>query len=64
MATKFGRLVTYLDGLLAINSHNTLIALLARSREKPKAFYISTTTALMATKLDKLVTYRYGLLSV
>ena len=63
MAKKLGRIVTYLKGLLAIKSFNTLITFLARSRDK-KNYYIPTTRVPMGTKLGRMITYLTGLLPI
>ena len=52
MATKLGRMITYLDGILSIKSHNS------RSCE------ISNITVPMTTKLGKMVTHLEGLLTI
>ena len=49
MSTKLGRIVTYLDGLLPIKSHDS---------------FISTIRAFMAAKVRSMVTYPYGLLPI
>ena len=49
MTTKIGRMLTYLEGLLAIKSYNA---------------YMSTARVLMATKLGRMVAYNDGLLSI
>ena len=55
MATKFCRMVTYLDGLLSIKSRGCFITCLSRSRDK-QIPYTSTTRVSMATKFDRMVT--------
>ena len=40
MATKLGRMVAYLDGLLSIKSHNLWSHGFVRSRDKLKSFYL------------------------
>ena len=50
MTTRLGRMATYLDGLLPIKSHYSLIKL--------------SPTVLMASKLGKLVACREGLLPI
>ena len=52
MATKLGRMITYLDGILSIKSHNS------RSCE------ISNITVPMTTKLGKMVTHLEGPLTI
>ena len=63
MATKLGRMVTYLDGLLSIKSHNFRSHGLVRSRDKLKSFYLNTTVP-MATKLGRPVIYLDGILTI
>ena len=55
MATKFCRMVTYLDGVLSIKSRGCFITCLSRSRDKQTP-YTSTTRVSMATKFDRMVT--------
>ena len=57
MATKLGRMVSYLYGLLFTKSHNPWSHVFARSRW-------SMTTVYMATKLGRMVTYLNGLLPI
>lgn len=57
MASKPGRLVTYLKTLLPIKSHG-----LARLRDKFKTFFILT--VLITTKLGRIVNYSEGLLAI
>ena len=60
MATKFGTLVIYLDGLLTIKSLNALIRWSCKITWQRKN--ISTTKDPMATKLGKVITYVDGLI--
>ena len=55
MATKLGRMVTYLEGLLPVTLLDVLVswsAVVAKSRDKLNHF-ISTSIMLMATKLGR-----------
>ena len=45
MTTKFGRMVTYLDGLLPTKSYGFLISWSSRSRDKPKLLYLHSHSA-------------------
>ena len=56
MATKLGRTVAYLEGLLTRKSKNALITWSCKVTRQLKAYYISTTRFSMATTLDKIVT--------
>ena len=49
MATKIGRMVTYLDGLLPINSHDHLIMRSGKAHMINYCHYIFNTTVPMAT---------------
>ena len=40
MATKLGRMVAYLEGLLTIKSHNALITGPVKLRDKRKSLYL------------------------
>ena len=40
MATKLGRMITYLEGLLPIKSHNPWIRSLAKLHEEIEALYL------------------------
>ena len=53
IATKLGRMITYLDELLAIKAHEPLM----RDHMINKNHYILNTIVLMATKLARMVTY-------
>ena len=55
MATKLGSMVTYLDWLIPIKSHDTLIACSCKIPSQIKYYYISINTVLMTTKLGKMV---------
>ena len=55
MATKLGRLVTYLKWLLPIKSYDSKSRGLVRSLVKLRLHF--SHTILMATKLDRMVTY-------
>ena len=57
MATKLGRMVTDLEGLLHIKSHDTMITVLLRSFHKLN-HYISSAIVPRATKLGRMVAYR------
>ena len=56
MATKIGRMVTYLKGLLSISYPTLWWRSFARSRDKLKPIF-STTAMPIATKRGKLVAY-------
>ena len=62
MATKLGRMVTYLERLLTIKSYNTLIAWSRKVTNKDH--YISNTTVFMATKLGRIMSYLNRLLPI
>ena len=75
MFTKLGRMVTYFEGLLTIKSFFFFLvwALWSPHRFDHGVFqddvtsqdhYNSTTRPLMATKLDRMVTYFDGLLPI
>ena len=55
MTTKLGRVVTYFEGLLWLQSPDPLIMFSCLITQQTKN--ISTTAIPMATKLDKVVTY-------
>ena len=58
IATKVGRIVTYLEGLLPIKLHRSLITLTTWFCEitwHTISIYISTTTAPMTTRLGRVV---------
>ena len=58
IATKVGRMVTYLEGLLPIKSHRPLITLITWFCEttwQTISIYISTTTVPMTTRLSRVV---------
>ena len=57
MATKPGKMLTYLDGLVSIMQHDRLITLSCRITWQKKNHYIFTTSVPMATKLGRTVTY-------
>ena len=60
MATKLGRMITYLIGVLPIKSHGTLIMRTSEITFQKKTT-ISTVRMPMATKLGRMVTYLNGL---
>ena len=64
IATKLGRVVTYLDGLLLIKLHDSLIMWSCEIKWQTKIIFIFTTTLLMATKSGRVVTYFEGLLTI
>ena len=55
MATKLGRMVTYLEGLLPIKSHDTLTSWILRDHN------IFTITVPIATNRGRILTYLEGL---
>ena len=57
MATKLGWVLTYLEGVSLIKSHDPLITWSCEISWRTKTHYMSTTTMSMATKLDRVVTY-------
>ena len=63
MTAKLDRMVTYLEGLVTIKSHNTLITWSCKVTWQENQ-YISTTNVLMATKLGKMMTYFERLLTI
>ena len=56
MATKLGRTVAYLEGLLTKKSKNPLITWSCKVTRQLNAYYICTTRLSMATTHDKIVT--------
>ena len=63
MATKRGRMITYLDGLLPIKSLDSLITWSCEITWETKSIILNT-TVLMVTKLGRMVTYLQGLLTL
>ena len=73
MATKLGRMLAYLDGLLPIKSHDPLIKWSCEIPWQTKAILSLSTTTIskasttakpMSTKLDRMVTYLEWLLHI
>ena len=62
IGTKLGGMVTYVEGLLIINSHGPLITWYLQKHATNLDHYISTITVPMATILDIVVTYLKELL--
>ena len=62
MAVKLGRMVTYLEELLTINSFNAHLTL--KGSVADENYYISTTRVSMATSPKMMVTYLEGLLAI
>ena len=60
IATKLGRVVTYLEGILPIKQHNPLITWSWKITWETKD--MSSTTVFMATKLATVLSYLEGLL--
>ena len=58
MAAKLGRMVTYLEGLLPIMSHDPLSCGLLRSR------FETTTTVTIAIKFGKMLVYLDGIVPI
>ena len=61
MATKIGRMVTYLEGFLTIKSRSDHRFLQSHITNKN---HISTTRLPMATKLGRIMTYFEGFLTI
>ena len=57
MTTKHGSIVTFLDGLLPIKSHDPFISLI-RSRDKLKLVSAANKLGRMVTYLDVLLTIK------
>ena len=60
MTTKFGRVLTYHEGLPSLKSHDPLIMWFCEITQQT----ISTTTMPMATELGRVVTSLDGLLTI
>ena len=60
MATKYGRMVTYLEKLLTIKIFNTFFVVL-QGHVTNENHYISTTRVPMTTKLGRMITYLDGI---
>ena len=61
--TKLDRMMTYLEGLLRINSHDHLVTRSCEICGKPKPLYLYYHN-FMVTKLGRVVTYPEGLPSI
>ena len=57
MATKLGRMITYLYGLISIKAHGLLIMCSRENQVTNWNDHISNTTVPMVTKIFKMVTY-------
>ena len=57
MSTKLGRILTYLDGLLAIKTNDPLIMWSCEMTWQTKAIISQNTTVYVATKLGRMMTY-------
>ena len=64
MTTKLGRMLTYLEGLLTIKSHNALIIWSCKIYVTNENYYISATRVLMTTKVGRTVAYFESLLTM
>ena len=56
MATKLGKVITYVDGLIFTKSHDSLIMCSYEITWQTKSI-VSNTAVLIATKLDRMVNY-------
>ena len=64
MATKFGEVLTYLEGLYTIKSYNALIMWSYKSHVTKQNHYIFTIRVPIVTTLGRMVTYLSGSLPI